>query len=74
MYEKELNRILATIKGRRSQLGYSQMFVAEKLNITQNVYSKIESNKIKLTACRLSTICDILDIDVIELMRSVNTI
>ncbi|WP_179414052.1 helix-turn-helix domain-containing protein [Mucilaginibacter sp. E4BP6] len=74
MYEKELNRILAIVKRRRLQLGYSQMFVAEKLHITQNVYSKIESNKIKLTVCRLSIICDILDIDVIELMRSVNTI
>jgi len=74
MYEKELNRILAIVKRRRLQLGYSQMFVAEKLHITQNVYSKIESNKIKLTVCRLSIICAILDIDVIELMRSVNTI
>lgn len=74
MYEKELNRILDIVKRRRLQLGYSQMFVAEKLHITQNVYSKIESNKIKLTVCRLSIICDILDMDVIELMRSVNTI
>jgi transcriptional regulator with XRE-family HTH domain len=71
MYEKELDKILTAIKKRRTQLGYSQMFVAEKLQITQNVYSKTEANKIKLTVCRLSMICDILEIDVLELMRSV---
>jgi len=47
------------------------MFVAEKLHVTQNVYSKIESNKIKLTACRLSLLCDILEIDIVNLLRSV---
>jgi len=71
MYEKELNKILVTIKRRRSQLGYSQTFVAEKLHVTQNVYSKIESNKIKLTACRLSLLCDILEIDIVNLLKSV---
>jgi transcriptional regulator with XRE-family HTH domain len=74
MYENELNKIITTIKSRRSQLGYSQLFVAEKLHITQNVYSKLESNKIKLTACRLSLICDILEIDTVNLLRSVNSI
>ncbi len=71
MYKKEINKILATIKKRRSQLGYTQMFIAEKLHITQNVYSKIESNKIKLTVCRLSLLCDILEIDIVSLLRSV---
>jgi len=71
MYKKEIKKILATIKKRRSQLGYSQMVVAEQMHITQNVYSKIESNKIKLTICRLSLICDILEIDIVNLLRSV---
>jgi transcriptional regulator with XRE-family HTH domain len=71
MYKKEINKILVTVKKRRLQLGYSQVFVAEKLYVTQNVYSKIESNKIKLTACRLSLICDIMEIDIVNLLRSV---
>ena len=71
MYEKELKIILSVIKSKRLQSGYSQMFVAEKLGITQNVYSKMEASKIQLTVCRLSMICDILDINIIELMRSV---
>jgi transcriptional regulator with XRE-family HTH domain len=70
MYEKELNKILVAIKKKRAQLGYSQTFVAEKLEITQNVYSKLEANKIKLTVCRLSVICDILEINIIDLIRS----
>jgi len=70
MYEKELNRIINVIKNRRATLGYSQFYVAAKLGITQNVYSKIESNKIKLTACRLLMICEILDIDAVKLLKS----
>ncbi len=73
MYKKEINKILATIKRRRSQLGYSQTFVAEKIHTTQNVYSKIESNKVKLTICRLSLICNVLEIDIVNLLESVST-
>lgn len=71
MYHKKVEKILKAIKKRRADLGYSQMFVAAKLQITQNVYSKIESCKIKLTACRLLMICDILEIDIAELIKSV---
>jgi transcriptional regulator with XRE-family HTH domain len=71
MYTKQINKILASIKKKRLALNYSQTFVADKLQITQNVYSKIESNKIKLTACRLSQICEVLEMDVVKLLRSV---
>jgi transcriptional regulator with XRE-family HTH domain len=71
MYEKQINRIITVIKNKRIALGYSQSYVAEKLGVTQNVYSKIEANKIKLTACRLLMICEIMDIDIIKLMKSV---
>jgi transcriptional regulator with XRE-family HTH domain len=71
MYEKQINRIITVIKNKRIALGYSQSYVAEKLGVTQNVYSKIEATKIKLTACRLLMICEIMDIDIIKLMKSV---
>ncbi|WP_461452531.1 helix-turn-helix domain-containing protein [Mucilaginibacter sp.] len=71
MYEKEINRILTVIKNKRVTMGYSQFYMAEKLGITQNVYSKIEANKIKLTACRLLMICELLDIEAVKLFESI---
>jgi transcriptional regulator with XRE-family HTH domain len=47
---------------------YSQEYIAEKLGITQNAYSRIETNQTRLTADRLRQIADILNIPVTCLM------
>lgn len=41
---------------------YSQEYIAEKLGITQNAYSRIETNQTRITAERLRQIADILGI------------
>jgi transcriptional regulator with XRE-family HTH domain len=41
---------------------YSQEYIAEKLGITQNAYSRIETNQTRITAERLRQIADILSI------------
>lgn len=41
---------------------YSQEYIAEKLGITQNAYSRIETNQTRLSADRLRQIADILTI------------
>ena len=41
---------------------YSQEYIAEKLGITQNAYSRIETNQTRITADRLRQIADILSI------------
>jgi transcriptional regulator with XRE-family HTH domain len=41
---------------------YSQEYIAEKLGITQNAYSRIETNQTRMTADRLRQIADILSI------------
>lgn len=70
MYKKRIKKILIKIKFRRVKLGYTQSFMADKLNISQNTYSKIEQNKLKLTVCKFVVICELLKIDTAELLNS----
>ncbi len=47
----------------REMKGYSQDFMAEKLNISQKQYSRIESGNAKLDVDRLKQISEVLEID-----------
>jgi transcriptional regulator with XRE-family HTH domain len=47
---------------------YSQEYIAEKLGITQNAYSRIENNQTKITAERLEKLATILNIPPMELL------
>lgn len=47
---------------------YSQEYIAEKLGITQNAYSRIENNQTKITAERLGRLAVILNIPPMELL------
>jgi len=47
---------------------YSQEYIAEKLGITQNAYSRIENNQTKMTAERLGRLAIILNIPPMELL------
>ena len=69
MYKKKVKVILKNIKKRRLELGYTQDYMAHKLGIKQNVYSKIELNNIKLTACRFLVICELLEIEVTKIIK-----
>lgn len=43
--------------------GISQEYIASKLSISQNAYSKMERGEIKITAQHIPLICDLLEID-----------
>ncbi len=45
----------------RERKNYTQEYVSERLNISQNTYSKIETGGIKLTVDRLTQISEILE-------------
>lgn len=63
MKKVDITDILHQFKGKREQLNLSQKDVADKLNISQVSYSKIESGKTALTVETFFAICDILQID-----------
>jgi transcriptional regulator with XRE-family HTH domain len=52
----------------REYRNYSQEYIAEKLGITQNAYSRIENNQTRLTADRLEKLAIVLDISPLELL------
>lgn len=61
--------VAANIRSKRIELNYTQEYLAAKLNISQNAYSKIELGYTKITVERLFQIADILETNIIELLN-----
>ncbi len=65
----KIKAIAAQIRYKREYRNYTQEYLALKLNISQNAYSKIELGYTKITVERLFQIADILEFDVVELIN-----
>lgn len=65
-------QIANNIREKRDKKGFSQEFMAIKLGMSQNNYSKIELGKIDLTIGRLSQICEILEVEMSDLIKESN--
>ena len=63
-----VKKVAANIKNARLYRNYSQDYLAMKLNISQNAYSKIELGYTRVTMQRLFIIAEVLEIDVAELI------
>ena len=57
------------IKQYRELRNYSQEYIAKKMGISQNAYSKIENNITQLTVNHLKSISSTLDIPIIDLLK-----
>ena len=62
--------IAGNIRTTRERLAYSQEYLAAKLKISQNTYSKIELGYVKLTLERFFKICQVLEIDPAEVINA----
>lgn len=69
MTDKELHYLTDNIRRVREGLGYSQEYMAMKLGIGQNGYSKIELGYTRITVERLFAIARLLNVPVIELLE-----
>ena len=65
----KIKAIAANIRHKREYRNYTQEYLAHKLNISQNAYSKIELGYTKITLERLFQIADILEFDIAELIN-----
>ena len=65
----KIKAIAANIRHKREYRNYTQEYLALKLNISQNAYSKIELGYTKITLERLFQIADILEFDAAELIN-----
>jgi len=53
----------------REMKNYSQKYVASKMNISQNAYSKIENNLTQLTVHHVKQLSEILEVPISDLLR-----
>ncbi|TSJ40978.1 helix-turn-helix transcriptional regulator [Mucilaginibacter corticis] len=58
--EEKVNFLLVNIRNRRHDLGYSQEYMAFRLGISQNAYSKIEAGKASMNIKRFFDIAGVL--------------
>ena len=64
-----MNSIGLKIRKIRELKGYSQEYVASKLEMSQNNYSHIELDQVKINLDRLKEIGTILEVDPIEILN-----
>ena len=69
MNQNNTLHIANNIRRLRESKAYSQEYMAAKMGISQNGYSKIELNYTRLTVERLLAIAALLDTEAIELLR-----
>ena len=65
----KIKAIAANIRHKREYRNYTQEYLALKLSISQNAYSKIELGYTKITVERLFQIAAILEFDVVEIIN-----
>lgn len=68
----KVKAVATNIRNKREQLNYTQEYLAAKLNISQNAYSKIELGYTKITLERLFQIAEVLETEVMELIKTEN--
>jgi transcriptional regulator with XRE-family HTH domain len=68
--KNKIKTVAVNIRKIREFRNYTQEYLALKLNISQNAYSKIELGYTKITLERLFQIAQILDIDLLELIKA----
>ena len=66
--QEKLDAIVLRIRERRYALKYTQAYVAKKLHISQNAYSKIEAGLTNFSIQRLYEIAEILGTDIKDLL------
>ncbi|MDR2966070.1 MAG: helix-turn-helix domain-containing protein [Treponema sp.] len=70
MEEQEIRALLAeNIKKYRNKRGWSQLYLAEKLDISANFLSEIETGKGWVSPLTLSKLTNALEIEVFELFK-----
>ncbi|HTD99333.1 MAG TPA: helix-turn-helix transcriptional regulator [Mucilaginibacter sp.] len=69
----KIKSVAANIRKIREHKNYTQEYLAAKLNISQNAYSKLELGYTKITLERLFHIAIILEVDPIDLINIENS-
>ena len=61
-------KVSDNIKKFRKKLNWSQLYIATKMGMSQNNFSRIESGQSKITCDQIEKICNIMEIEFIKLL------
>jgi transcriptional regulator with XRE-family HTH domain len=68
--DSKAKAIVSNIRKIREFRNYTQDYLAAKLYISQNAYSKIELGHSSITLARLLNIAEILEVNIVDLISS----
>lgn len=63
--------VAANIRKIRQDKNYKQDYLAAKLDMSQNAYSKIELGRSNITLSRLIQIAEVLEVDMLSILKPV---
>jgi len=66
----KIKAIAVVVRKKREEKNYTQEYLAYKLNISQNAYSKIELGYTKITVERLFQIAEVLEVSAADLLNA----
>lgn len=65
--------MIALLRSKREAIGMTQIQLAEKLNVSQTVVSKIETCERRLDAIELIDVCDAINIPFMDFFNELNS-
>lgn len=68
MQNLKVKNVLERIKAERESLGYTQEYMAYKLQMNQSTYHKLENGKLKLRIDQLYGISETLGVELLQIL------
>lgn len=72
IHNKRYHAMIALLRHKRESVGVTQLQLAEMLNVSQTVVSKIENCERRLDIIELMDICRLINIPFIEFINELN--
>lgn len=72
IHQKRYRTMIALLRKRRETRGMTQIQLAEKLNISQAVVSKIETCERRLDLIELIDVCEAMNVSIVEFFNELN--
>lgn len=73
IHQKRYHIMIALLRGKREAIGMTQIQLAEKLNVSQTVVSKIETCERRLDVIELIDVCDAINVPFVDFLNELNS-
>ncbi len=73
IHQKRYHTMIALLRGKREAIGMTQIQLAEKLNVSQTVVSKIETCERRLDVIELIDVCDAINVPFVDFLNELNS-